>query len=573
MPQKNTVTILAPDGTPGDIPAENVPQALAAGGKIGVHVYDPNGNPGYVAHDVLGDALKAGATYAPPSKSTPAYQQQPQGFAQNLVAPIPQMAAGLYHNLVDSPRTPEEAAIKGAPTGDTSIGGRLMGALGQIGLGGYRTLIAPTVDAARRGDLVGSIPIAGPIAEAGANRIAQGMQGDVSGAIGGGIGDILAGGIAGRLIGGPGPAPAGALSPTERAAINVSKYIQPETAGAAPLTEALSKQGINVIDYARRNKIPITDARDLGKVAGLAADETYAPYNQMLDETGHNIVQTPNGSMSLKDIDTRINDISGDLRSGFRKGPAGQQVALGGEDVRLLRGESSNLADILHQSLGDLNNIQPQDVADIRQRGGQLRTIQNEVNSAATNLTGRSGAREMGSGAGLPMSKVALLDRLTSMIPGQSLESISGRKLVGALRGLESTGEPTTPASPLPANYPPSAADAVNVRAQQAMANQEFLRQHQLEQGAQDAAQQRVSDIASYRGANARTNQAGALQEFLHSNNLEQAAQDAAQGRGQFADSLRTMAANKTLQDQMNQKASSYQAGARLRQKGYENRR
>lgn len=70
MAQQNTITILAPDGTPGDVPAENVPAALAAGGKIGVQVYAPDGTPGYVPHDRVGEAIAKGASYSPDGQTT-----------------------------------------------------------------------------------------------------------------------------------------------------------------------------------------------------------------------------------------------------------------------------------------------------------------------------------------------------------------------------------------------------------------------------------------------------------------------------------------------------------------------
>lgn len=55
-----TVPMFAPDGTQGDIPAERVHEALAAGGAIGVPVLAPDGTHGFVPANRLHEALKAG---------------------------------------------------------------------------------------------------------------------------------------------------------------------------------------------------------------------------------------------------------------------------------------------------------------------------------------------------------------------------------------------------------------------------------------------------------------------------------------------------------------------------------
>ena len=61
----STVPIFAPDGRPGDIPAEQLMAAIKAGAKPGVNIIAPNGQPGTVPADRYVDAAKAGAKIVP----------------------------------------------------------------------------------------------------------------------------------------------------------------------------------------------------------------------------------------------------------------------------------------------------------------------------------------------------------------------------------------------------------------------------------------------------------------------------------------------------------------------------
>lgn len=109
IPVPKTLTVFAPDGTQGNIPAENVQAAVAAGGKVGVHIFDPDGNEGFVPHDQLPAAIKAGATFVP--KQAPnANQGEPQGgvidsairFGSGLLGAGKDAAIGIYHAVQNS---------------------------------------------------------------------------------------------------------------------------------------------------------------------------------------------------------------------------------------------------------------------------------------------------------------------------------------------------------------------------------------------------------------------------------------------------------------------------------------
>jgi KTSC domain len=60
-----TVPIFAPDGTLGDIPADQLVAAVKSGAKPGVHVTAPDGSPGVIPADRMQEAVKAGAKIVP----------------------------------------------------------------------------------------------------------------------------------------------------------------------------------------------------------------------------------------------------------------------------------------------------------------------------------------------------------------------------------------------------------------------------------------------------------------------------------------------------------------------------
>lgn len=109
IPVPKTLTVFAPDGTQGNIPAENVQAAVAAGGKVGVHIFDPDGNEGFVPHDQLPAAIKAGATFVP-KQALNANPGDPQGgvidsairFGSGLLGAGKDAALGLYHAVQNS---------------------------------------------------------------------------------------------------------------------------------------------------------------------------------------------------------------------------------------------------------------------------------------------------------------------------------------------------------------------------------------------------------------------------------------------------------------------------------------
>jgi hypothetical protein len=297
----------------------------------------------------------------------------------------------------------------------------------------------------------------------------------------------------------------------ERSAVSVTKAVNPQGTAFRGYRQAVADQGVNVLDYAKRNNLPITDARDFGKVAQLAADETQNHYNSNVlgphadTQVPLNGVQSDLGqNASLGQVNERVNNINQDLRAGQRKATPGQTAsALSGDDIRALQAEHSGLADILHRSLGDLNQMDPRDVAALRVRGGQMRTLAGETEGAADSLSGTAGKAEVGAGPGLPTSAHGALQEILSKLPGMAPEAIAARNVRSSLRGLRDVAD--APRGGLPASFPqnqiaPNAADAINLQAQQALQQQGLqgvLRSQALDQEVRNQVAQRsgLADI------------------------------------------------------------------------------
>src|SRR6266566_8747185 len=80
------VSVVAPDGTPGTVPRDQVSAAIAAGGKLGVQIDAPDGTPGTIPMDQAHAAIKAGArlhTALPAGAPSSAKVQEQDPYASN----------------------------------------------------------------------------------------------------------------------------------------------------------------------------------------------------------------------------------------------------------------------------------------------------------------------------------------------------------------------------------------------------------------------------------------------------------------------------------------------------------
>jgi hypothetical protein len=113
MSTKPMVLLLAPDGTPGQVPFGQLHEALSAGAKVARKIEAPDGTPGYVSVDRFNDAVKAGAKPIPFGDTDKELSYWQQGW-KNLTTPR-------YDRV---PGGGEEMRIaEGAPTGAAILGG------------------------------------------------------------------------------------------------------------------------------------------------------------------------------------------------------------------------------------------------------------------------------------------------------------------------------------------------------------------------------------------------------------------------------------------------------------------
>lgn len=95
MSTPSLVPMISPDGRSGDIPADRVNEALAAGFKGAVVMTSPDGQQGYVPHDRANEAINAGFKVGQPSAQAFADRgQNKEGFLSALGSDLKGMAKG-----------------------------------------------------------------------------------------------------------------------------------------------------------------------------------------------------------------------------------------------------------------------------------------------------------------------------------------------------------------------------------------------------------------------------------------------------------------------------------------------
>lgn len=366
-----------------------------------------------------------------------------------------------------------------------------------------------------------------PVADIG--KVPMPSAGEVENAITDKAGQLVAGAIIGKIAGAPTAAadvesaesiptpdskggvtnpsianklrignPPTALTPEEQSAVQITKAVNPATAAWNSYIASAKDQAGNVVDYAERNNLPISDARDFAKAAQGAHAETLAHYQDnflgpyadkttSIQGTGFQGTTTGSGQATLGDINSRIDAINQELSSNFRKPTTGQAASAGASDAELIA-EKQNLTSILHDQLAKANGVSPGDVAGLRVRFGQLGTLASESQGAANSLA--SGAARVDSGApSLPTSSAGIVKEGITFLRGGP-ERIAAGKLRDALNNSPIEATPLVQPAitpPAPTITTPEAAQA------------EFLKAQQLDQAAQDGAAVRGSQASAAR--------------------------------------------------------------------------
>src|SRR5579872_133047 len=108
MGSTNTVPMIAPDGTVGDVPQDQVPNAVKAGGSIGVDLIAPDGSHGVVPMDKVHDAIRAGARFA---TATPGADMLTQPNGQHPTLPGNPSGTNVAGGLVKAGDTTRNVAV------------------------------------------------------------------------------------------------------------------------------------------------------------------------------------------------------------------------------------------------------------------------------------------------------------------------------------------------------------------------------------------------------------------------------------------------------------------------------
>lgn len=413
------------------------------------------------------------------------------------------------------------------------------------------------MDAQKRGDVAGgiyhgvkAIPVIGPAMDKAADQYADKDYAGEMGTLTGVTSQPLIGEGVGRVVKAVSKVPGAVsrfadrpqnvgLTPSEVAAQKLVKALIPEERDI-PNIKSASPELPDALAAAQRKGLPINGKGDLGKAVLDRAGDIQSHFDDKLLRPHSGKFQTvPEGyggelsgngrnQATLGQINDRINGINTELKSNFRKPLASQtaQANAGASDAELIA-EKNGLTQILHQKLGDMNGLAPEDIASVRQRAGKLRSLGEQIVKSSDKDTLSLGRQEAGSS--FSPSKSGLIEKGMQYARGGQ-EVIGNKAIKDALDSFPPEDKP------LPQPVPP---DSTQVPTTPEAAQAEFLRSNELEQSSQDAAAARNAEAERLRAGNVGRQQDAAKAEVVKAVEGEQGAQDASAQRGTVADDVR----------------------------------
>lgn len=281
---------------------------------------------------------------------------------------------------------------------------------------------------------------------------------------------------------------------TEQAGAALARSISPTTQIAPGDEEAITAQTPGIKEFAKRTNNPLNTPWEYAK----AAEGHGAEYRQLWQEKilgpeqDFSVEVAPDRKMSLGQIDNRISDINADLRNDYLRPNEAKQF--NSEQTRALKAEAASLNEVLAQSLADKTGLAPAELKQIRMAYGQSRAV-----DQFTDLARRQPSTAPG---GIPHTKTGVVSALAEKAQG-GRTSIVARAYQDALAkpGLEAAQS-----SPLP-DYATRltqhrASLAQQAAENQAAAQQEVLKGHELDTGAQEASGSRAQQATEARGEN-----------------------------------------------------------------------
>ena len=470
-----SVPIVDPSGQVRMIPAAQVDAAIAAGGKHAIKMTDPKGTPRWIPDDQMHAAIAAGGKVAPEQSSgaltflknfadSSGLSQigsiiaHPLNDIKNLATmtdsnaidnPIRNAVGSTIQNTVEEGKAAVDAAKQGQYGAAAAHAVQAVPVVGQVakqageeipssGDISYTGLLKSEVtDPATMGTIAG-VATSPAVAE-GAGRVA--------GAVAGAAPNLSKGAAAMRdaaakRASAAYPTPA-AMTPEELAAQKLVKAMTPDEAAVPNIKSASGEIG-DALGAAQRKGIPINSKLDAAKALKDRAADIQAHYSDNLLRPHSGKFQTVpenyNGELSgngknqatVGQINDRVDAINRELKSNFRKKLNSQTTEANASDADLLA-EKGGLTDILHSSMADMNGLQPEDIADVRQRAGKLRSLADEMESSANKDTVSAGRQSAGSS--FSPSKSGLIDKAIQKARGGQ-EIIGNRAINDALSGF-----------------------------------------------------------------------------------------------------------------------------------------
>jgi hypothetical protein len=488
--------MLAPDGTSGEVPQANVQAALAKGFKQAVAMTSPDGKQGYIPLGRAQDALAAGfnidtshvAGAGPGGPPQLAAHPQSPAMQSSLLAPstygkaISDTVSGLAAPLAH----PVNQVLSYNP-------------VGAINNAAHSGPIQSIVDNPDKG-----AGVANALTQVGTG-LALGKAFDVAPKVVNALSDAT---TSARQFIRPTSSPS-IVSPEEVQAQKIAQSILPPGGIKPELVKSIQQEAPAVVEYAQRTGNPLnTQAEGLKAAQGVAQEglehyktEVLAPVanrSVVLDPTSTEL----GDKATIGDIDSRISYLN-KLINTAKATSAGDAAAIRArsqwdDEVSYLRGK-------LYSSLEHTTGIPQEDLQNLREGYGGEFSLANQLEAAQNARLTRVGEQAQG--------KTSINIRRPSILeaPGMAYNALKGGEQAIADRQFSAAIKDVQPQAPVRPTPPPIDTDALAT--QQAQAQLEFLRQHQLEQAAQDATAGRDQRVAGYRDAQAATQQAQAQLE------------------------------------------------------------
>lgn len=182
------------------------------------------------------------------------------------------------------------------------------------------------------------------------------------------------------------------VAPTEMAARRLTKAVVPPNKDAAQFLAAAPLEVPNIVQYARETNNPLKTQLEFGKAAQGNATKVRGYYeNQILGPNDRTVSVAGTGyegptvgegqNARLSAIDRRIIQINKELSGPSAKINAGDaRAALASKTG--LQNEAANLTRILHENLAQSTGLQPEDIANVRQRVGRSYQLANDTDAS-----------------------------------------------------------------------------------------------------------------------------------------------------------------------------------------------